>query len=276
MHTTVTISRRAALARAGLYSALVLGVAFAAPLLGGSPKSPGPGFVLWAAAPICVSLLLRLLFRDWNDFGLRPRLGAGWKWYVVALAAIPAAMGLSAAAAVGLSLARIEAFRLLSYLGTAVQALPIFLVFAVFEELGWRGYLAPKLAALGLSPFLGYALTSVVWATWHLPFLRDLPWMYSAEPLATFLPRFYLSMFVYAILYGELRAVTGSVWPAVLAHAAANAFGHPLSEHVVTSGRLAFLGSASDGVITLAMVAAAGIGVYFLRRGREARGLRSS
>jgi uncharacterized protein len=44
----------------------------------------------------------------------------------------------------------------------------IALVYSLGEELGWRGYLADALAPL--SPGWRYALTAVLWSTWHLRF----------------------------------------------------------------------------------------------------------
>lgn len=80
-------------------------------------------------------------------------------------------------------------FALNPYLQMVMPGLAVFFMFAIFEEFGWRGYLAPKLASLGINRYLGYAITVVVWATWHLPYIRELSWVYSAEDLATFLHR---------------------------------------------------------------------------------------
>jgi hypothetical protein len=41
-------------------------------------------------------------------------------------------------------------------------------------------------------------------------------------------------MFAFAILYSEIRILTGSVWPAVLMHCITNSFGHPLAADYLT------------------------------------------
>jgi hypothetical protein len=39
---------------------------------------------------------------------------------------------------------------------------------------------------------IAHALVALVWASWHLPYLLELTWMYTREDPATFLPRLYL------------------------------------------------------------------------------------
>lgn len=54
-------------------------------------------------------------------------------------------------------------------------------VFAFGEELGWRGYLLPKLLPLG--KFWAYALLGIIWGLWHLPLVL-VGFMYPEAPLA--------------------------------------------------------------------------------------------
>lgn len=46
-------------------------MAWVEPLLGGSPAAPGTGVVLWGTAPLLVSLLMRIVTKDWSDLGLK-------------------------------------------------------------------------------------------------------------------------------------------------------------------------------------------------------------
>ncbi len=212
-----------------LFSFLVTGVAFLAPLLGGSPSSFGPGFILWGAAPLLVAVLLRTVTHDWSDAGLRPGFRKNAGWYLFVLVACPALAGINLLIGKAFSVSSLTGFAFSPYLQMVLPGLAMFFLFAIFEEFGWRGYLAPKLASLGINPYLGYAVTALVWATWHLPYIRELSWVYSAEDLVTFLPRFYLYTFAYSILWNELRQITSSVWPVVLLHALTNAVQHPLA-----------------------------------------------
>lgn len=94
-------------------------------------------------------------------------------------------------------------------------------VFAFGEELGWRGYLVPRLVRARVPAPL--VLSGIVWGLFHVPLIlqggyasSELPWVSAALFMATVVPA--------AVFVGWLRLATGSVWPAVLAHAAHNVF----------------------------------------------------
>ena len=212
-----------------IFSFLVMVLAFVSPLLGGSPSSPGPGFILWGIAPLLVAVLMRIVTRDWSDAGLKPAIRKNGRWYILVIFACPVMVAVTLLFGGMISASSISAFSAAPYLKFVLPGIAVFFVFAIFEEFGWRGYLVPKLASLGINVYLGYAITAVVWASWHLPIIRELSWVYSSEDLITFIPRFYLYTFAYSILWNEIRIITGSVWPAVLIHCLTNAIQHPLA-----------------------------------------------
>lgn len=224
-----TVLRKKTIIRIATFTILVIILAFLAPLLGGSPSAMGPGFILWGAAPLLTALLVRLATRDWADAGLRLALRENAGWYLLALIACPALAAINLIAGAWLSVSALDGFAWGAYLQMVLPGLAAFFGFAIFEEFGWRGYLVPKLASLRINPFLGYAITALIWGTWHLPYIRELSWVYSTEDLMTFLPRFYLYTFAYSILWNEIRTITGSVWPVVLLHSLTNAIQHPLA-----------------------------------------------
>ena len=246
-----------------IFSILVNVVAWLGPLLGGSPASPGPGFVLWGVAPLLVSLAMRAVTHDWSDLGFNLALGRNIRWYIISLLAIPGLMILTLLVDTLFSMASVSGFSLGEFLRTFLTALPIFFIFAIVEEVGWRGYLSPKLASIGTNPFLAAGLVAVVWASWHLPYIRELTWVYSAEDLGTFLPRFYLVSFSLALVFGEIRNSAGSFWPAVLMHAVANSFGHPLAaEYVTMAAGKEYLASLSNGILFIVFVFILGIAIH--------------
>lgn len=243
-----------------VFSVLVIAVAFAAPLLGGDPLSPGPGFFLWGTAPLLVALLLRLLTRDWSDAGMKPGFRGNARWYALSAVLYPVIVVLVLLVGSLLSVSSVSGFSATGYLTTTSAALLPFLVFAFFEEFGWRGYLAPKLASLGINDFAGHALVGIVWATWHLPYIRELTSVYSSESRTTFTPRFYLAMIAFAILYGEIRALTGTFWPLVLLHGLGNAVGHPfVADYLTIAAGKDALGSVGTGLVTIAVVGLLGV-----------------
>lgn len=94
-------------------------------------------------------------------------------------------------------------------------------LFAIGEEIGWRGYLLPKLAGLG--PGRAMLLTGFLHGLWHVPliYLTSLYHLPGNQLIA--LPMFLLVLTVAGLFYGYLRFASGSVWPAVIAHGATNA-----------------------------------------------------
>lgn len=98
-------------------------------------------------------------------------------------------------------------------------------VFALGEELGWRGYLFPKLLPLG--QIRAILLTGLVWGIWHWPVILQ-GRNYPGHPiLGLFL------MIGFCILFGAflcwLYLRTGSVWAPAFCHATLNAFaGFPI------------------------------------------------
>ena len=96
------------------------------------------------------------------------------------------------------------------------------LAFALGEEIGWRGFLAPHLTrAFGFR--IGAVLTGLVWTAWHLPlvFLADYhsgtPWWFGVSCFA-------LLMVGMSVIMAWLRMTSGSLWTAALFHASHNQF----------------------------------------------------
>lgn len=256
------IERKRTIWQVVIFSIVVTGLAWLAPMLGGSPSSPGFGFILWGMAPMSVSLIMRWVTKDWSDFGGKPEFKKNTRWYWVSLFFFPVLMVTVLGVDVLTSLSSVSDFSLGKYLQTSLIAFPFFLIFAVFEEMGWRGYLSPKLDSLGLNRFAASAIVAVVWATWHMPYISELTWVYSSEELATFIPRFYLVCFALALVFDEIRRITGTFWTAVLMHGVGNAFGHPLVAGYVTYAvGMEYLASVSNGLIMIALACLFGIAI---------------
>jgi len=89
-------------------------------------------------------------------------------------------------------------------------------IFALGEEIGWRGYL---LAKLKNENFYNRALiVGAIWSVWHLPiYIRmNIP--------AVSIVIFILNIFIISIIYAWLFEKNNSIWSATIIHATHNIF----------------------------------------------------
>lgn len=102
----------------------------------------------------------------------------------------------------------------------AVTIFPMVLLSCLGEEIGWRGYLLPRLLPLGVWPAL--IVSGVVHALWHSPqlFLQARAGTMDTGTILVFV----LGVTAAGFVFGWLRLASGSVWPATIAHAANNSF----------------------------------------------------
>ncbi len=98
--------------------------------------------------------------------------------------------------------------------------LAIGLIYAFGEEAGWRGYLLPSLIGLGIWPAM--LLTGFLHGLWHLPVMLLTPFYHVDGSRWIVLPEFLVILTLAGIVYGYLRQLTGSIWPAVILHATFN------------------------------------------------------
>jgi membrane protease YdiL (CAAX protease family) len=203
--------RRAAL----LFIVLVLGVSLAT-------AGIAEGLVLAVSPLLVVFVMMFVVTRDgysragWGRLGMR-RLGLR-SWPL----AIGATAGISVLATAAVVVSGIAGWQAPS--GDWLQSLLVLCItgpiLAFAEETGWRGYLQPRLASMG--PRVSMLIVGPVWVAWHLPYILLTPFYHSAGNPALVLTLFTGSVLAFSFLFGELRARSNSVWPAVLAHCVHN------------------------------------------------------
>ena len=92
------------------------------------------------------------------------------------------------------------------------------------EEIGWRGYMMPKLInifGMGKAVIIG----GIIWGIWHWPLTyvgHNFGTDYKGYPWAGFAGMIFLCVFM-GILLTFVTVKTGSVWPAAILHAVNNA-----------------------------------------------------
>jgi membrane protease YdiL (CAAX protease family) len=88
-------------------------------------------------------------------------------------------------------------------LGFLIQVVLFTLTLSLGEELGWRGYLLPKLLGVGRTRAL--VLVGLIWAAWHMPLMFLTPLYHSAGNKVLVVPLFVGSIVAASFVFGYLR-----------------------------------------------------------------------
>ncbi|MFE4568417.1 CPBP family glutamic-type intramembrane protease [Paenibacillus chitinolyticus] len=128
------------------------------------------------------------------------------------------------------------------------------LIGSVGEELGWRGYMLPRLIDARVPyPML---TSGIIWGLWHLPLMIAGNY-YSGPYLALSAFLFMISVTSFGYIIGRLRLTTGSVWPAFFLHASWNAVIQDVFDSF-SKGENVLLWTGESGIlVALALLAAA-------------------
>ncbi len=228
--------------KASIFSVLVLfmatGVALLIRIL---DLAPNLGmWILWSCTPTVAALIMLLAVtregyskEGWKLLGLH-RLGLGVWWI-----AFGGTLLISVAASAIVWATPLASFVVPDYgIGGASIDFAVEVVFATLtlslgEELGWRGYLLPRLLSMGLRRAL--VLVGLIWAAWHMPLIFLTPLYHAAGNKVIVLPLFVGTIVAASFFFGYLRVWTGSVWPASIGHSAHNAAWNALEAFTVTS-----------------------------------------
>lgn len=186
--------------------------------------------------PFAVILIVHLAMRPgvrfwrWSAISVRPvarTVGSA----VVALAVFVAVPLLTIAIAATLGL--VEFTPVEGAVTAALLVLPLSIVWMVFafgEEIGWRGYLTSTLAPLGF--WRSTLVIGAFWAVWHLPLTLTYA-LDGSMPLRDVVSTTINLLFA-AVAIAAVRWFSGSVWPAVFAHAIMNTMGQFAYSNLIT------------------------------------------
>ncbi len=239
-------------AEAFLYAVCVLGLAVATVNYRVLPP-------LFPLTPTITAVIVLLISRGldrgaWVDLGFTV---LGIRTWLVACTIPLLALGggLVAAQVLGLTTPSLpEGISGLEFVVVSLALIELSSIAAFGEELGWRGFLVPRLAGLGR---VGAGLASgALWAAWHIP-------LYGVNPN---MAAFTLAVIAIGFIANELRAATGSTWPAAILHGAHNAGGTITGTLVV--GAPASIGSVmgTTGLVPLAIYLVIAVAIVVRRK----------
>lgn len=230
------------------------------------------GTLIWIMTPVLAGAVMAL-----SDPSLRRSYVASWlpgrlRAYGVALAAFP--LSFAVAIAVGWAAGWLTPTGMGAFGGVVAANVAGTVLKNVAEEGAWRGYLAPALISRKLSDPWVWLISGMIWSLWHIPYYG---WLldesltrsvYDVPPIVYALMTVPI-MICWAPLFTELRVLSGSIWPGLIAHSIANLSQIPLSKGglPITPG-WELLVSPLVGVIPNAIILAAGLGLWARRTGR--------
>lgn len=229
-------------------------------------------FSLCMLLPAICSILTRLITREgFSNLYLKPNFRGNWRWYLAGL------LGPSVLITIGAALYFLLFPRQFDPELTALSQLlaaqgaedvpagallasqlafgAVFggitnLPFALGEELGWRGYLFPRLCK-NMSSNLAIVVSGVIWGLWHAPMIamgHNYGVDYPTAPWGGI-----LAMVVFCVVVGAflsyLTIRTHSVLPAALGHGALNAFAAAPVCFLHPTGYNPFLGPTPVGLV---------------------------
>ena len=183
---------------------------------------------LWVLAlmwsPALASVIARLVLKEgFSDVSFRFGGLRTLPWYALGLG-VPLAVGILAygsAWLTGLVGFEDSAGAFLVGLVSAATWITIYgFIFTAGEEIGWRGYMLTRLIDAGVPrPVL---VSGLIWGLWHLPLILG-GVLYADSPSPALAAAiFMVSVTSFAYVLARMRLETGSIWPAIVGHAAYN------------------------------------------------------
>jgi membrane protease YdiL (CAAX protease family) len=242
-----------------------------------SDSSGTLGLAVFILLPVVTALVLYFVSRDGaGPLGLTLRLRRPVRWFGAAVLLYPLATAIALGVGIATGTADLStapAAGKPAFLAAFVAILGFQVIKNLFEEFTFRGYGTRTALAMGLPGRLTpHLLVGVVWALWHLPLY--LVWTPAADmrlvtslPWPLFAPLFIAGLTAAAVVYGEMRARTGSIWPGVVLHSVSNAIVTPLlvNEHLTFTGHGDALASPVPTSIVM-IVLFTGVGLLLARR----------
>jgi membrane protease YdiL (CAAX protease family) len=240
-------------------------------------------FVMWcpafAALATCRLFRIDLATLGWN---WRPAKYVTWSYVIPILYALPVYLatwllirGSFAFSAFAAPLGEAFGFPQAPGTVTLLLAVPLYATVGVIsstaralgEEIGWRGFLLPRLVEHAGFTW-GCLLSGCIWAVWHYPGLLFADYNAGTTPVFA-LSCFTLMVIADSYILGWLRLKSGSLWTAAVLHASHNLFIQAIFDRMTAPVGKALYITTEFGVGMVLTTAA--VALYFwTRRGEVA------
>lgn len=125
------------------------------------------------------------------------------------------------------------------------------IITATGEEIGWRGFLLPKMSELW-NVRIAVVVSGLIWAIWHFPLM--IAGLYKpGTPLWYQLTIFTTEVIAITAIMAVIRLKSKSVWPAIILHASHNYFDQVIFSPLTIGEKSAYI-VGETGIITAAII----------------------
>lgn len=143
------------------------------------------------------------------------------------------------------------------------------LIWTAAEEIGWRGYLLPRLVET-MGPFRASLVTGFLHGLWHVPLILLTPFYHGEGNPLVVVPLFLCAVTLSGPIFGYFRIASGSLVPAILVHAAWNNYWEFFSGATVAHDpRLGEYLAGESGLVTLILLLAVDVALWLWHRHPE-------
>lgn len=125
------------------------------------------------------------------------------------------------------------------------------IITAAGEEIGWRGFLLPKMSEIWDAK-TAVVVSGLILAIWHFPLMIAGLYM-PGTPLWYQLPIFTVEIIAITAIMAVIRLKSKSVWPAIILHASHNYFDQVIFSPLTKGDKSAYF-VGETGVITVVII----------------------
>ena len=136
-------------------------------------------------------------------------------------------------------------------IGLLLLLIPSSIFTAAGEEIGWRGFLLPKMTEIW-NIKIAILFSGIIWAVWHFPLM--IAGLYQSGTTIWYqLPMFTIEIIAMTAIMAYLRLKSKSVWPAILLHASHNYFDQIICGPLTNASKQAYF-VGETGFITATLL----------------------
>ncbi|NLK95443.1 MAG: CPBP family intramembrane metalloprotease [Clostridiales bacterium] len=136
-------------------------------------------------------------------------------------------------------------------IGLLLLLIPSSLLTAAGEEIGWRGFLLPKMTEIW-NVKISILVSGLIWAVWHFPLM--IAGLYQTGTSIWYqLPMFTIEVVAMTAIMAYLRLKSKSIWPAIILHASHNYIDQVICGPLTSANKQAYF-VGETGLITAFML----------------------